>query len=100
MASIRKRGNSYQIRASAGYDIDGKQIVKVKTFRPPAGWSEKRIEKEVQRLAVEFENEISAGHYVNKSIKFADFSAFWMKEHAEKTLRLNTVRYYLSLIHI
>lgn len=98
MASIRKRGNSYQIRASAGYDIDGKQIVKVKTFRPPAGWSEKRIEKEVQRLAVEFENEISAGHYVNKSIKFADFSAFWMKEHAEKTLRLNTVRYYKRLL--
>lgn len=37
MASIRKRGNSYQIRASAGYDINGKQITKTKTFRPPAG---------------------------------------------------------------
>lgn len=98
MASIRKRGNSYQIRASAGYDINGKQITKTKTFRPPAGWSEKRIEKEVQRLAVEFENAVSAGQAFNGSMRLCDFVEKWMTEYVEKNLRPKTIARYKELL--
>ena len=34
MASIRKRGDTYQIRVSVGYDVHGRQIIKTKTWKP------------------------------------------------------------------
>ena len=34
MATIRKRGDSYQIIVSCGYDSNHKQILKRKTYRP------------------------------------------------------------------
>ena len=37
MATVRKRGKSYQIRVSCGYDIAGKQIVKTLNWTPPDG---------------------------------------------------------------
>ena len=33
MANITKRGNSYSIRVSAGYDASGKQIMKSMTWK-------------------------------------------------------------------
>lgn len=37
MANIEKRGDSYRITVSAGYDINGKQIKKYMTFKPADG---------------------------------------------------------------
>lgn len=34
MANIRKRGDSYQIRVSCGYDKDGNQVTKSMTWKP------------------------------------------------------------------
>lgn len=34
MASIRKRGDTYQIRVSVGYNVHGRQIIKTKTWKP------------------------------------------------------------------
>ena len=46
MASVEKRGDSYRITVSGGYDISGKQIKQQMTWKPKAGMSEKHIEKE------------------------------------------------------
>ncbi|MGN1230759.1 MAG: tyrosine-type recombinase/integrase [Anaerotignum sp.] len=99
MASIRKRGDTYQIRVSAGYDIYGKQIIKTKTWKPEAGWTAKRTEKELNKALVQFEDDVLKGRIVvDGSMKFADFSQMWMKEHAEKTLREGTVLSYKKLL--
>lgn len=98
MASIRKRGDSYQIRVSAGYDIHGRQITKTKTWKPEAGWTEKRVQKELNKAAVQFENEVATGHYVDGSIRFGEFAEKWMKEYAEKNLRKKSVVRYRSLL--
>ena len=45
MATITKRGNTYRIRTSCGYSVDGKQVVKSMTYKPREGMSEKQIEK-------------------------------------------------------
>ena len=82
MASIRKRGETYQIRVSVGYDIHGKQIIKTKTWKPEAGWTARRIEKELNKAAVQFENDVLTGHYVDGSIRFEEFAEKWMKEYA------------------
>lgn len=34
MASIRKRGDTYQITVSLGRDVQGRQIVETTTYRP------------------------------------------------------------------
>ena len=35
MATITKRGETFRIKVSLGYDANGKQIVKSTTFTPP-----------------------------------------------------------------
>lgn len=51
MATIRKRGNSYQIRVSCGYDTSGNQVVQTMTWKPADGMNKKQIEKELQKQA-------------------------------------------------
>ena len=68
MATIQKRagktGTSYLIRVSVGYGSDGKQIIKSKTWRPSAGMTEKQTERELRRVAAEFEQRIENGDTV------------------------------------
>ena len=56
MATIRKRGNSYQIRVSCGYDTSGNQVVQTMTWKPADGMNKKQIEKELQKQAILFED--------------------------------------------
>lgn len=98
MATIKKRGNSYQFRVYAGYDTNGKQIEKTKSWKPPADWSERRSEKEAQRLAVLFEEQVRAGCLANGKMKFADFAEYWMQRYAEQNLKAKTVRRYRGLL--
>ena len=49
MATTRKRGNSYQIRVSCGYDTQGNQVIQTMTWKPEEGMTPKQIEKELQR---------------------------------------------------
>lgn len=37
MATIRKRGNSYSIRVSCGYDVNGKHKEQAMTWKPDEG---------------------------------------------------------------
>ena len=49
MASINKRGNSYLIRASCGFDVKGKRITKCLAWIPPL----KSWKAECKKLTVE-----------------------------------------------
>ena len=48
MANISKRGKSYRIRVSCGFNGDGNRIFKTMSWTPPEGMTEKQIEKELQ----------------------------------------------------
>ena len=63
MATVKKRGKSYLIRAYDGYDSNGKQIERTMTWTPPDGMSETKIKKELERVKVHFEDEIKNGIY-------------------------------------
>lgn len=69
MATIRKRGNSYQIRVSCGYDTSGNQVVQTMTWKPSENMSKKQIEKELQKQAILFEDKCMKGQ-VTANIKF------------------------------
>lgn len=107
MATITKRGNTYRIRTSCGYSVDGKQVVKSMTYRPREGMSERQIEKEVNKQAVLFEESCKKGQTVTAA-KFETFAREWFKDYAELKLKRLTLcayhnmekRTYAALGHI
>ena len=86
MATIRKRGNSYQIRVSCGYDVNGNQVVQTMSWKPADNMSERQIQKELQRQAILFEDKCMKGQ-VTANIKFQEFAEQWFEEYAKLNLR-------------
>ena len=86
MATIRKRGDSYQIRVSCGYDMNNKQVIRAKTWKPKDGMTAKQIEKELNRQAVMFEEA-----FMTSATKFSEFAERWKREYAEKKLKITTL---------
>ena len=96
MASISKRGNSYRIKVSCGYDSKGKQVIQSKTWKPDPNMTPRQIEKELQRQAVLFEEECQGVGTVS-NIKFEPLAKQWFKEYAEIKLRPRTLERYHQL---
>jgi integrase len=87
MASVQriegKKGISYRIRVGAGYDSEGKQIRKSMTWCPSPGMTEKQIEKELNRVTIDFEKKVENG-LVFENVKFKEFSEKWINDYVKK----------------
>lgn len=94
MATIKerrgKKGVSYQIRASCGYDVEGRQIMRSMTWKPEPGMKPKAVEKELHRQAVLFEEQCK-NRGQSAAVKFEVFARQWFTEYAEKKLRPKTL---------
>ena len=97
MASYTKRGNSYRIKSFCGYTPEGKQVVKSKTWTPPAGMTDKQIEKELTRQMVLFDEECSGAALTDGHIKFQTFAEQWFQEHVAVNLGKRTQQNYRSM---
>lgn len=93
MATITKRGNSYRIRVSDGYDVHGKQIMRSMTWTPAPGMSDRQIEKELNRQAVLFEE----AKVATANVKFEVFAEQWFRERVDGKLKENTREKYHRL---
>ena len=100
MASIEKRSeNSYRITVSAGYNSDGKQIKKQKTIKLDPKLTEKQKEKELERQAVLFQEEVERGTYLDADkLTFKQFIEKWLKDYAEPNLAPKTLYRYKELL--
>lgn len=100
MASIRQRGkNSWQIIVSCGYDINGKKLTKPKTVKRPPGLTDKQWEKELKRIALEFELQVKNGEYYEPSkLTLSEFIDKWLEEHG-KNLEVKTLYRYKGLLN-
>ena len=96
MASITKRGGSFLIKVSCGYNCKGKQMVRSMTWKPEPGMSAKQIEKEVNRQAVLFEEACNQG-YQSVAVKFETFCEEWFESYAKNNLRNTTYERMLRL---
>lgn len=96
MATIQKRGDSYSIRVSCGYDSKGKQVIQSMTWKPEPKMTQKQIEKELNRQAVMFEEACNHG-YQSKAVKFEVFAEEWFEEYAKPNLRNTTYERMLQL---
>lgn len=102
MASIRKRGeNSYQITVSNGYDSNGKKLIKTKTVVREDGYTDKQWERELAKLATEFEREVERGTVLDGlKLTFAQFVDQWFEKYAERELEPKTVARYKELLEL
>ncbi len=96
MATIQKRGNSYSIRVSCGYDTKGRQVIQSMTWKPEPTMTPRQVEKELNRQAVMFEEQCLKG-YQSKAIKFEEFAEQWFEEYAKPNLRNTTYERMLQL---
>lgn len=98
MATIEKRGESYKVIVSCGYDLDGKQLRRRMVWKPEPGMTKRQIQKELDRQAVLFEEKCRNGQVLEGNIKFAEFAEKWFADYAEKQLRATTVARYQLLM--
>ncbi|MCI9530469.1 MAG: site-specific integrase [Lachnospiraceae bacterium] len=92
MASIRKRGKSYQITVSNGRDIHDKQILETATWTPDPNKTEKQNQKALERFAMDFEDRVKSGKYLKgEKMTFQEYSALWLSEYAEKQMERTSI---------
>ena len=103
MANIRKKLNkdgsiSYEIRVSNGYRKDGTQITVSRTFKPDPKLSGRQNQRELRRQVELLERQVQGGLLPNANMKLDDLIAKWLKEHAEKQLKPQTIYNYKKLM--
>ena len=100
MANITKRGDSYRITVSNGFDHNNKRIMVTMTYKPKSK-SENAIKKEVEAEARRFEDRVKSGEYYSgENITFMDFADTWFEKWAKKKVTVSTQESYLSLIQL
>ena len=86
MARIEPRKNkqgkvvSYRIRVYRGYSDTGEKLKPYETtWKVPDGWTEKRIQKEVQKVAADFENRCQQGEVsAEQDMKLSKFCGMYL----------------------
>lgn len=100
MATIEKRGDSYKIVVSSGYDVSGKQLRHRMTWTPPGGLTVRQLEKELQRQALLFEEDVRQGARGDSNIKLQAFTDLFMKDYAHPNLKAKTAFGYAERMKV
>ena len=105
MASIEKRGDSYRVTVSAGYDASGRKLRQSATFKPDRltatgrTKAESVIEKEVQTFAAQFEHDVKAGALsVGGSMRFSELVDCYLEQYAALELEKGTADGYRAIL--
>lgn len=94
MATITKRGSTYRIVASLGYDVEGKQIRKSTTYIPPEGVTPKKAEKLAKEFAYEFEKRCRGMVELRENMRFSDLCEWYFENYAPNQLKPATAYTY------
>ena len=76
--NVDVHGDAYRIRVSDGYDSNGKQKMRYKTWHPEPGMTEKQIKNELLRQRVLFMEQVKKGMVVNRKIRFEEAFDEWI----------------------
>lgn len=87
MPSVKKRGDTYRIMVSQGYDIYGKQIRKTTTYTPPDGVTEGKADKLAMAYAYEFEKRCEGMTNMNENIRFSELAQWYYNQVAVHKLK-------------
>lgn len=96
---IAKDGKiTFHIRASNGYDINGKQLTYRMTWSPKPNMSEKAIEKELDRQKFLFEEKIRNNNLFNASTTFKEYADTWLENNKPPQLAPKTYERYKQML--
>ena len=106
MARIEPRKNkqgeiiSYRIRVYRGYDDEGHKLKPFETtWKVPEGWTEKRIQKELQKVAADFENRCQQGEVCSEQdMKLSKFCGMYL-DLVKNSLAPRTLEAYTDYIN-
>ena len=102
MANIKridgKTGTSFKITVTKGRDMTGKQIRHYKTWAPERPMTERQMEKEVQRVAFEFEREIELGFQADNRQTFAEYAKYVLELKERAGDKYRTLERYGELM--
>ena len=99
MASIQKRINkdstiSYRIKVSNGLKANGKPNIVSKTWKPKNNMTQSQINKELNKICIQFEEEVKKGLLIDENVLFSTYSYDWLENKkngiANKTYEGNT----------
>ena len=99
MASIQKRGDSYRIVVSMGYDVNHRKLVEITTFTPDKNLTPKKRQKAVEDFAYEFEKKCRNHERLEgEKTTLKDFITRWTAEKAQQELQPGTLEKYQAVI--
>lgn len=101
MASIEKRGKSYSITVSNGYDIYGKKLREKTTFTPDPNMTPKQQQKALEAYVFEFEQRVKNGKLLTgDKLTLKEYSDRWLEEYAKTNLTQVSYRNYCDILKL
>ncbi len=98
MAQISKRGDSYTIRCYCGETIQGKRVIKNMTWKPNSKMTEKQIEKELEKVALQFEELCLKGLVLDNNMIMAKYvNNIWLPR-VENEIKPTTFTRYKGML--
>lgn len=99
MASIDRRNNGkYRIRVEIGRDAEGKRLVRTMTYTPTET-NERKIKKEVEMAALEFEKRVLNGECIEgDKLIFRNYVNVWADQWGKNNLTLSGLESYLDIL--
>ena len=95
MASVTKRGNSYRITVSMGYDVNNKKLRESTTFTPDKNLTPKQEKKALDAFIYEFEKKVREGNFLSgERLTLQTFSEKWLNEYAKLKIEASTYERY------
>lgn len=91
---ITKRGDSFLFTVALGYDTNGKQIRKTKTFKPLPGTTEKKAEKQAKLEYIEFQRYCRGATSLKENMKFRELSEWYFSNFATTQLKEGSAYQY------
>ena len=98
MAYYKKRKGYYELRAYDGKDLNGKPIMRYRTFRPPEGLTQNQLNVLLDEQLEEFERDLKKENRINGYCTFEETAKFWMETNGLNRLAPKTYERYGELL--
>lgn len=102
LANIRKnegkRGISYLITVSQGRDLKNQQNRRYMTWRPPTGMTERQAEKEVQKVAMQFEQQLEQGYVADDRQTVEEYADYFISLKERTGTKHSTIKLWRGLL--
>ena len=90
MARVEKRGDSFRITVSLGYDAEYHQIRKTTTYKPPTGTAPQKARKLAEEQAVLFEQRVKGLPSYGENMTFSQLCDWFFSTIAPNKIRERT----------